>query len=196
MPTCLCGQNRLLHLSPWNYKSFNAYNYIHTGNVLTYIDTQGRFNNYTTCSLDRILVMETRVVSEMKMGNIVSRAGIKPTYLTFEASVLPLHRVGSYMLPVYSHLCSSLPERSMQTTTSSSVSYLYCRGTGHATIRKYYFNHVPFGFNNKLYHMMQLSMTWADVVLNSKLLVYIYIYIYISTTGSTIPKRPAHNWII
>ena len=32
---CLRGQCRLLHSSPWNYKSFNAYNYIHTGNALT-----------------------------------------------------------------------------------------------------------------------------------------------------------------
>ena len=29
---CLRGQRRLLHSSRWNYKSFNAYNYIHTGN--------------------------------------------------------------------------------------------------------------------------------------------------------------------
>ena len=33
---CLRGQCRLLNLSPWNCKSFNAYNYMHTGNDLTY----------------------------------------------------------------------------------------------------------------------------------------------------------------
>ena len=33
---CLRGQCRLLHPSPWNCKSFNAYNYIHTSNYLTY----------------------------------------------------------------------------------------------------------------------------------------------------------------
>ena len=33
---CLTGQCRLLHSSPWNCKSFNAYKYIHTGNELSY----------------------------------------------------------------------------------------------------------------------------------------------------------------
>ena len=33
---CLRGQGRPLHSSPWTCKSFNAYNYIHIGNALTY----------------------------------------------------------------------------------------------------------------------------------------------------------------
>ena len=47
----------------------------------------------------------------MKMGNIVPRAGPKPTSLAFRASVLPLHHVGSLMsplsprLPVYTAHC-------------------------------------------------------------------------------------------
>ena len=36
---CLRGQSRLLHSSPWNCKSFNAYNCIHTDNGLTYTYT-------------------------------------------------------------------------------------------------------------------------------------------------------------
>ena len=36
---CLRGQCKLLHLLLWNCKSVNAYNYIHTGNGLTYTHT-------------------------------------------------------------------------------------------------------------------------------------------------------------
>ena len=36
---CLRGQCRLLLSSPWNCKSCNAYNYLHTGNGLTYTYT-------------------------------------------------------------------------------------------------------------------------------------------------------------
>ena len=39
------------------------------------------------------------VVSEMKMGNIVPRAGIKSKSLAFQASVLPLQYVVSLMSP-------------------------------------------------------------------------------------------------
>ena len=38
------------------------------------------------------------------MKNTVPRAGIEPASLTFQASVLPLHNVGSLMSPQYSHL--------------------------------------------------------------------------------------------
>ena len=41
------------------------------------------------------------VVGEMKMGNIVPRAGIEPTSLASWASVLPFHHVGSLMSPLY-----------------------------------------------------------------------------------------------
>ena len=37
----------------------------------------------------------------MKMGNIVPRAGLKPTSLAFRDSVLPLHHVGCPMSPLY-----------------------------------------------------------------------------------------------
>ena len=36
---CLRGQCRVLHSSPWNCKSCNAYNYIHIGNGFTYTYT-------------------------------------------------------------------------------------------------------------------------------------------------------------
>ena len=70
---CLRGQFRLLNSSPWNCKSFNAYNYVHTGKGLAhmyvlmnilfyqqtnkYIHTQGMFDNHTVFSLYRILVI-------------------------------------------------------------------------------------------------------------------------------------------
>ena len=44
----------------------------------------------------------------MKMGNIVPRAGIKPTSLAFQVSVLPSHHVGSMTPPcppVYAAPC-------------------------------------------------------------------------------------------
>ena len=41
-----------------NYKSVNAYNYIHIGNDLT----EGRFNNPRAHSLYRVMVMETSVM--------------------------------------------------------------------------------------------------------------------------------------
>ena len=41
------------------------------------------------------------VMAVMKMGNIVTRVGIKPTSLAFRASVLPFHHVHSLMSPLY-----------------------------------------------------------------------------------------------
>ena len=40
----------------------------------------------------------------MKMGNTVPRAELEPTSLTFQASGLPLHHVGSLMSPLYLRL--------------------------------------------------------------------------------------------
>ena len=56
----------------------------------------------------------------MKMGIIVPRAGLEPTSLPFWASVLALHHVGFpdvINIPMPTSLCSSLPQRSVQTTT-------------------------------------------------------------------------------
>ena len=52
------------------------------------------------------------VVSEMKIGNIVPRAGIEPTFLALWGSVLPLH-----------HHYSTLPQRSVKTTTGTRTHY-------------------------------------------------------------------------
>ena len=61
------------------------------------------------------------------MENVVLRAGLEPTHLAFRASVLPpLHHVGPLMSPLYPTLtcvCSSLPHRSEQT---SSTHYPRC----------------------------------------------------------------------
>ena len=56
----------------------------------------------------------------MKMENIVPRAGIEPISQAFRASVLPMHHVGFpdvNTIPMPTCLCSSLPQRSVQTTT-------------------------------------------------------------------------------
>ena len=36
-----------------------------------------------------------------KMGNAMPRAGLEPTPLAFQASVLPLHHIGSLKSPLY-----------------------------------------------------------------------------------------------
>ena len=41
----------------------------------------------------------TSAMGVMKMGNIVPRAGIKPIYLAFRASVLPSHHIVSPLSP-------------------------------------------------------------------------------------------------
>ena len=116
----LRGQCRLLHSSHWNCKPFNTYNYVHTGSHFTYTYTQGRYNNHTERSLYRIIIMATSVVCVIKMGNIVPRAGTKPTSLAFQPSVLALHH-GSLpdvtTIPTPTCLCITLPQMSMQTTT-------------------------------------------------------------------------------
>ena len=56
----------------------------------------------------------------MKIGNSVPRTGLVPIYLAFRASVLPLHHIdfpGVTTIPTPTCLCSSLPQRSVQTTT-------------------------------------------------------------------------------
>ena len=41
------------------------------------------------------------IVGLMKIGNIVPRAGLKPSSLAFWASVLPFHHIGSLKSPLY-----------------------------------------------------------------------------------------------
>ena len=65
-----------------------------------HIHTPGKFNNHTVHNLYRIRVMATSVMG-VKIGNTVPRAGLKPTSLAFQASVLPLHYIGSMMSSLY-----------------------------------------------------------------------------------------------
>ena len=56
----------------------------------------------------------------MKMGNIAPRAGIEPASLAFQASLLTITQhslVDITILATPTCLCSSLPERSVHTTT-------------------------------------------------------------------------------
>ena len=79
----------------------NAYNYIQA--MTLHIHTHGRLNNHIAHSLYKIMIMATSVMDMMKMGNIVPRAGLEPSYLAFPASVLPLYHIGSLMSPLYTH---------------------------------------------------------------------------------------------
>ena len=79
--------------------------------VILQIQTQGRFNDHTAHSLYRIMVTATSVMGMMKLGNIVPRGGIEPTYLSLWASVLTITPLG-FLIPtsyprllVYAVLC-------------------------------------------------------------------------------------------
>ena len=106
----LKGQCRPLHLNPWNCKSFIAYNYIHT------MPIQGRLNSdtgqYCTGSWSRQPVSGCD-----ENGKYCARAGIEPTSLALQASALPCRLSDVTTLPTPTRLCSSFPERSVQTTT-------------------------------------------------------------------------------
>ena len=74
--------------------------------TITYIQAmvlniKGRSNNHTAHSSDRIKVTATSVLGVMKMVYTVPRAGLKPTSLASQVSVLPLHRVGSLVSPLF-----------------------------------------------------------------------------------------------
>ena len=62
--------------------------------------------------------METSVMGVTKMGNIVSRAESEPTSLTFQ-TITPHRLLDVTTITMPTFLCSSLPQRSMQTITLS-----------------------------------------------------------------------------
>ena len=92
-PHCLRNQCRLLHVSPWNCKPFNAYNYMHTAMAFD-IHTQGMITTLQCIALQD----HGHGMGVTKMGNIVPRARIEPTSLASCASV---QHVGSLTSPLY-----------------------------------------------------------------------------------------------
>ena len=73
--------------------------------------TQGRFNNYTVCSLYSIGIMASSVEGVIQKRNIVPKARIKPTYLAFWASVLtitPPRLVDVTTLPMSTCVCAPM----------------------------------------------------------------------------------------
>ena len=70
--------------------------------IITYIQAMALYIHiHTAHSLYKIMDMATSVVGVMKVGHILPRAGLEPTSLAFQASVLPLHHIGSLMSPLY-----------------------------------------------------------------------------------------------
>ena len=70
-------------------------------------------------------------LGEMKIGNIVPRAGIERTSRAFQASSLtitPPRLPDVTTMPTPTCLCSSLPQRAVQTTTlvPSELEAFYC----------------------------------------------------------------------
>ena len=100
---CLKVQYRLLHSSPWNCMYITAYNYIHTDNGFTYTYT-GQVQQPHSSQLVQGHGHATSVMGVTNMGNIVPRARVKPTSLTFPVSVLRLHHIDSQTLPLYPRL--------------------------------------------------------------------------------------------
>ena len=120
---CLRGQCRLQYPSPLELiASLLMLTTTYTQAMALHIHTQGKFLNHTACSLYRIMVMAISVVGVMKIGNIMPRAGLKPTSLELRVSVLSLHQEGFpnvTAIPMPTCLQSSLSQRSVQTTTLS-----------------------------------------------------------------------------
>ena len=84
---------------------------------LLVIRAQNGFNQVLTFTCAVYMAMSWGV---MKVGNIVPRVGIEPTSLAFQANVLIItpHRLPDVItIPMPTCLCSSLPQRSVQTTT-------------------------------------------------------------------------------
>ena len=87
--------------SPWNCSYFNAYNFIQTCSDLKYICTHGKFNNHTAHHLYSIITVAVNAMGVMKMGNIGTRAGIKPISLVIRK---PFCHLGSLISPSYPRL--------------------------------------------------------------------------------------------
>ena len=102
----LRGQCRLLHSSPWNCKSFNAYIYIQT--MTMDIHTQGGFNNHAVRNLYKSMVTATSVTWVMKMGNIVPRVGIELAFWPCVLAILPPGLLDVITLPMPICLYGSL----------------------------------------------------------------------------------------
>ena len=74
--------------------------------------------------------MATSAMGVMKIGNIAPRAGIELTSLAFWASVLTItspwfHGVTILPIPIPTCLYSSLPERSVHTTSTTLIKHTY-----------------------------------------------------------------------
>ena len=106
---CLIYTHRGCKYSIFKYRSYiTRYYSIHYSHSL--------LGKFLKTPLIYFLITLVCVVDAMKMGNIVPRAGIEPTSLAFQASVLTitLHRLPDVTtIPTRPCLCSSLPERAV-----------------------------------------------------------------------------------
>ena len=97
----------------------------------------------------------------LKVGNTVPRAEIEPTSLAFRVSVLPIHHIGYLMSSIRPH--SSLPEKSVQTTTLTPCNckpfntYNYIQAVTSYT-------HTQGRFNNHTVHSLYMIMVTATCV--------------------------------
>ena len=96
--------------------------------TITYIRTESDLRYKYTGSVQQLSSAElvqkpgrdTNLIRAIKMGNIVPRAGIKPTSLALWANVLTIHHLSSLPSPHYPGLpVYNLPERGVQTATIS-----------------------------------------------------------------------------
>ena len=110
------GQCRLLHSSPWNRKSFNAYNYIHTGNAamvlgstaIQHVACAGSWSWHQCHGCD-------------KNGKYCAQSGIR-TQISGIPSMTPPYRLPDVTtIPTPTCMCGSLPQRSVQTTYMTMI---------------------------------------------------------------------------
>ena len=101
------------------------------------------------------------VVRLMKMGSILSRAGIEPTYLTFRGSVLTITPcrppdIRTLALPVYANACLRSQCRLLQ-LVPLGIAYNYIhKGNGHTYKQGRFNNHTAHSF----YGIMVMEPVW------------------------------------
>ena len=86
----------------------------------------------------------------MKVGNIVPRAGMVPTSLVFQASVLLLHHVGSLIFKSYAR---NLPFQNPKSIWSQGFWVSYCESVPVCGLR---INHVYVHFQKRMLFIQKI----------------------------------------
>ena len=119
---CLRGQCRLPHSSPCNCKSFNVYNYIHTCNDLIYIHRVGSTTRQCVACTGSWSQHQCRGCDENEKYCAYSRTQAHISSIPgWCAIIMPCRLPDVTTIPMSFCVCSSLPQKSVQTTELSLV---------------------------------------------------------------------------